>query len=381
MVVDMMRALVFLAPCFLVIAEIDEAKLGSQLKEEAQLLGEVKDEAADAFGGGTEKGKKVVRKCVMDGAEAVNDMIDSGVYLWAATQRCGKQGEGVKCEVDVATSAESINGMVNVVLRAAHQCNNVWTEVPKCGLAIGKMSKSAAGIAAASGAIYEKCPKLGEKSALPKQQILQANPFEDLPGEKWKHGRGATCMLDLKDTMVHIFKASRKIMRVKKACEEGTEQCAVNVLNLVSAFAGVGEFLMSAVGHCQHGWNITSDFECAAEVTGLLRRLGDVALAGKEMAEGCDFQKVFKSSDRKNFDLSFHPQANRLYDEEARDEPSSSSIGFATPVMAALLPLTAVVGFLVGARSRLGIALSSRSRHMNLIEVDEHATQADIMLA
>merc|ERR1712072_236571 len=120
-------------------------------------------------------------------------------------------------------------------------------------------------------------------------------------------------------------------------------------MTLASALAGVGEYVAAAIGNCQQG-PITSDAGCASEVTGLIRRFDDVAEAGKDVSDSCE-------AARKDYDLMLHPKslASRLY-EEGEDSightvpvaPSNS----ASPILAMLLPLTAVAGFFVGSRWR-----------------------------
>merc|ERR1719191_976065 len=101
-------------------------------------------------------------KCALNGARAVDDMLDSAVYIMASVVRCdksnGAEADAIRCALDVSSAIESVNGMVNVILKAVNSCGKLKTENHKCGLAVGVLTESYAGLAAAASGIVAKCP-------------------------------------------------------------------------------------------------------------------------------------------------------------------------------------------------------------------------------
>jgi len=362
----MMRALISLGACFVVLA-----KDGVGMFE-----GGFKMDDLD------EHDLQFIRPCVLDGVEATNELLDSAVFIWAATQRCGKVGQNLKCEIDIASAAEGLNSIINAVLRAVHQCNKLHSASPKCGLAIGKMTRAAAGIAATTGGIVERCPDaLRPRAKGEDGHSLGKSAFEDMTlhsitsNEGWTHGHphGATCLVDLKDTMNSIFKATRRLMTIKKQCDESPSACANNALTVASALAGVGEYVTAAIGHCQHG-PITGEFECASKITGLIRRFGDVASAGQAVSDHC--KAMTELEQRKEYDLSWHPKgsSSRLYGEGGDSAAPVASGGSLNLILVTLLPLFAVGGFLAGSRWRLQ-RVEERECGASLVETPSDANE------
>merc|ERR1719379_1190501 len=93
--------------------------------------------------------------CALNGARAVDDMLDSAVYIMASLARCDKAngGDDIRCALDISTAIESVNGMVNVILKAVNACGEINTSNKKCGLAVGVLTESWAGLSSASAGI------------------------------------------------------------------------------------------------------------------------------------------------------------------------------------------------------------------------------------
>merc|ERR1719230_1476196 len=102
-------------------------------------------------------------ECALNGARAVDDLLDSATYIWASVQRCKtpgptSHGNQILCSMDVASAIEAVNAMVNVILKGVEQCGNLEGEHEKCGLAVGVLTKTFAGVAASSSGVTAKCP-------------------------------------------------------------------------------------------------------------------------------------------------------------------------------------------------------------------------------
>merc|ERR1719482_414010 len=95
---------------------------------------------------------KDTAKCALNGAEAVDEMLDSALFIMASMLRCDKSTCAhcqIRCALDVSTAIESVNAMVNVILKAVDKCGDLNTEHADCGLAVGVLTRSFAGLAAA----------------------------------------------------------------------------------------------------------------------------------------------------------------------------------------------------------------------------------------
>jgi len=292
-----------------------------------------------------------VDKCALDGVDAVSDMIDTAVYTWASVERCTKAGEDVKCELDVTSAIHSLISMSNIIIKAFHQCHIVRTETPKCGLAAGKLVASAAGIAASAGGISDRCPEAFKPHAMSMGTGVSA--FQDKPNVNWHHGHGAICLLDLKDAMKSIIKATTRMMTVKKSCDKSERDCTNNALRIFASFAAIGEYLTGALGHCQQG-PISTSVDCGSSIADLLRQLDGVAVAGTSMAKHCTPENDADTS--------------RLFEEDFFDgdpQPGNQIVNIA---LAALLPLTAMVAFVGGSRTHR-LTVEERECELSFVEV------------
>merc|ERR1719331_3335329 len=199
--------------------------------------------------------------CSLDGARAVDDLLDAATYIWASTQRCKNPtagGDSILCTLDIAASIESVNAMVNVILKAVQKCGHLESESAQCGLAVGVLTRSFAGMSAAGSGIVAKCPNQWNKftpkqplvynvaetvtqdqqSALASAQLsAQAHQNQLLGTSIASFGQ---CVVDIKDLTKSLFKAMKRIMTIKQSCADGTAHCAHNTLKLVASLGAMG---------------------------------------------------------------------------------------------------------------------------------------------
>jgi hypothetical protein len=296
--------------------------------------------------------------CALDGARAVDDMLDAATYIWASTQRCNTttgntQSDTTLCTLDVSAAIESVNGMVNVILKAVQKCGHLESESAQCGLAVGVLTRSFAGLAAASSGIAAKCPtKLNnftpkkplvynvastvtqsQQSALASAQAAaQAHQNQLLGTQMASFGQ---CIVDIKDLTKSLFKGMKRIMTMKQSCADGTPHCAHNTLKLVASLGAMGQYLANAVGRCSPATvtnaNRITNSECAGEISHLVRHVSNVGRASVDLQQSCEIG------------------AERLYQIEHGEVENQSSNSM-TLVLAAFLPLTAVLSFVGGSR-------------------------------
>merc|ERR1719487_2903561 len=186
----------------------------------------------------------------------------------ASIVRCdksnGAEADAIRCSLDISSAIESVNGMVNVILKAVDACDKLKTENHKCGLAVGVLTEGYAGLAAASSGIVAKCPnKLNGFHSLETVGQAMANAGASAGhANNWGHGNaiatlpgqaagnsnfvnlqgGASlgqCIVNVKNTMKSLFKAIARIMTIKHNCKDpNSKDCAHNELKIMSGFIG-----------------------------------------------------------------------------------------------------------------------------------------------
>jgi len=279
--------------------------------------------------------------CALNGAEAVDELLDSAVYIMASMARCDKasgSSNDIACAMDVSSAIESVNGMVNVILKAVGNCGALKDDHYKCGLAVGVLTRSFAGMASASAGIAAKCPT-GKNPVV--ETIGGAMESASRYGgdnqkasdamEKMPKGFGV-CVINVKDTVKALFKAIKRIMTIKDNCVDASSlHCAHNTIKVVSSFMALGEYLAGAIGKCDA--NSHSNAICAQMALRLVRQVENVGRAGVAMTSDCNIGG-----------------AERLYLENADEASTPATSNMATIALGALLPLTALVAFVGGSR-------------------------------
>lgn len=277
--------------------------------------------------------------CAINGARAVDDMLDSATYIWASIQRCKKPGKGssgnqVLCAMDVSAAIEAVNAMVNVILKAVEGCGGLEGEHEKCGLAVGVLTRSFAGLAAGSAGVAAKCAyKLAFLVTDP-----GVNSGSSALASAAQTASFGQCLVDVKDIVKSLFKATKRILTVKENCDgEHERHCAHNALKIVAAFSGMGEYLSAAVGRCSPATDATKklreDAECGEETMKLTRHLHNVGRASVDLQKYCEEGE------------------ERLYQiEHGTVEMQGATNGSLTLFLAALLPISAVLSFVIGSR-------------------------------
>lgn len=299
--------------------------------------------------------------CVLNGGLAMNDMADAAVFTWAATERCGKAGEEAKCEIDAASAVESATGMVEIILKAAKECHSLHTKNPACGFAATSLTKSLAGLAAASGGIIQQCPNaIQQKEGLSMRDHL--THAQEASNRAWAHATGTTCLLDVKDSMRQLLKAVTKMIKAGKDCDDDKKDCSYDVLGVVAALGGMGRYLMGAVGHCSHKpLPAAFPLACAEQIDSLISHLTAVAAGGQEIHAKCTVPAGPAKPQVINEEIEVmvpvaagNSSTSALYDAEKKDKVHATPFEFASPMAITMvtiaLPLTAVLSFVLGAR-------------------------------
>jgi len=266
-------------------------------------------------------------QCAIDGVAAVDDLSDAAMFVWAASKRCGNPADSqVKCEIDITSAAQAATNMIATIVGAVADCGAITSDSAECAAAVTGLTGAAAGLAAASAEIVDACPN---SLNIPNAGADGTATLTDL-GE---------CIVDAKGAMSSLFSASKYLSQAAKCKKHGG--CSDTAINIVMALADMGANLAESVDDCtkfKGGSNEKAD--CASGVLGLVAALEQVALAGKQMKKGCK------------------EGASRLYQNQ--EVPTSSSS--LTLALAAFLPATAVLSFVVGRRTR--------SRHQQAPERD-----------
>jgi hypothetical protein len=251
--------------------------------------------------------------------------------------------------MDVSAAIEACNAMVNVILKAVEDCGGLEGEEPKCGLAVGVLTRAFAGLSAGSAGIKAKCVDHLD-FLVTKPGVNDGTNALNSAAQTASFGE---CLVDVKDTVKSLFKATKRILTVKENCDgEHERHCAHNALKIVAAFSGMGEYLANAVGRCsphtKANAKLRDEAQCTAQVMELVRHLHNVGRASVDLNKYCEVGE------------------QRLYQLEHGVEMQSTTSGSVSLFLAALLPFTAVLSFVGGSRFAKTRGLS----HESLVEVE-----------
>jgi len=284
--------------------------------------------------------------CALNGARAVDDLLDSSTYIWASIERCKKpngknQGNQLLCAMDVSAAIESVNAMINVILKAVEGCGQLGEgENVKCGLAAGVLTKTFAGVAAASAGVAAKCPSMFNNGK-PLTFLASGPNVNQGNGALASAAQQATfaqCFVDVPDVVKSLFKATNRLIHVKSACNGDSDRlCARNSLKVVAALSALGQYLAGAVGDCtaQTAANakLQDDAACSSAALELVRHLTRLGSAGSALQMECAGGE------------------QRLYAlEHGEDLEQGSNTNSMTFILGAFLPIAAVFGFVGGSR-------------------------------
>lgn len=286
--------------------------------------------------------------CALDSARAVDDIMDGVVYIFASIVRCDPNtGDKVRCTLDVSAAIESVNKMVNIIVKAVDQCGEITTANPECGIGIGELTRSLAGLTSASAGIVAKCPNaangghpmttVNDVMAAGAQAAAGANTAANTAkaaASGFSNSFGQ-CTLNVKDSVKSLFKAVKRAMVMGNGCAPGSAECAHNAIKLVDAFVGLAEYISGSVSNCASNVNDKVNAGCAQMSARLTHATGEVGVAATRLAAACQ-----------------PTPAARLYldsldNKKAAAAPATNSL---TMGLTALLPLTAVIAFAAGKR-------------------------------
>merc|ERR1719253_1540056 len=163
-----------------------------------------------------------------------------------------------------------MNGVIDVILQVIDDCADLDTENKKIGFAASELTQAVAKLASSSGKIAAACAPPPAKDpcepvAAPAPAPAPAPVSNDPCAVQRRLGvpcsvqsrrlgnmpvNTAMCVVDVKGIMKHLVKAINSLNVIKKKCKHGDEKCAHNILKVVIAFGGLGEYISGAIGHC-----------------------------------------------------------------------------------------------------------------------------------
>jgi len=294
---------------------------------------------------------KVDGTCFLNSADAVSDALDASVYIWAAYKRCGNAGHNIQCEIDIASAVQSVNAMANVIMKVVNKCKPLQEHNQVCGMKIGKLTSALAELTASSGRIAQNCP--GLKPLV----IPTANTKLEYP---------LRCAVDLKDSAKGIFSAVKKFQSARKTCEAKGPDCTVDSLDVASAISDLGSFVAGSVGQCKRATAQPANSEnamCAQGAADALAQAIQVASDAMQIKKAC----APPAPRAVPAPLIAHEQLievqvpqSRLYEKEGFMGMMGVSSSATNYFLGALLPLTAIVGFVGGRRYANRRATESR---------------------
>jgi len=219
-------------------------------------------------------------KCALDSSEAVSDLMDASLFMWAATKRCGAGSDSTHCLVDVSSAIKAVNSMGNVIVKVLDKCGSLHSEIKECGMAAGRVSEQAAAVVAAGGDLAAKCQPQASAVSL------------------GQYTAPIRCAVNLKDLGKDLLRGASAVVKTKDECvdnKEGAKECSVDALDVAASFTGVGNYLAGAVGECHamHKDNskpktpLQNEALCAQAALSFVSHASKMAALGLEIAKIC----------------------------------------------------------------------------------------------
>jgi hypothetical protein len=342
--------------------------------------------------------KQEVGTCVLNGGQAISDAADAGIYAWAAAQRCGKgSGNDIKCAADVMSAVESANMMINVIIEVVDQCEDIkHTHV---ALAASRMMAAFEGMGAATAQVIRQCDnQLAKDNGYVSDDTLLRNSVAASAGPPataevkagdflWQGGRSAECAIDMKNSLVQVFKAATAISAAKEKCGiDGDEKkCAYNSVGIIAALSGMARFIQESVGKCSPAgtkFHENYPMHCAAAISRSVQATTRFTAAAIELDDEINknspapapsppapqaqpvpkavmVQPVYQTADGKKNGTPFTVPP-RLYAQELIDaarvsrphDAPAAQLPFLNIGLAAMLPITAISAFAAGMKLR-----------------------------
>jgi hypothetical protein len=271
--------------------------------------------------------------CALDGAKAASEISDVIVYLWAATQRCntpkGNQ-RAPKCVVDIAAAIEAVNNMVMIIVKAVNDCTKLSTENYGCGMAVGGLTGTSAGLAKAGAEILHYCPQTG----FPTSQEPTPEGIDE--GGLTTVGK---CVVNVKAATEGLFKATLEASKIHGSCEGNSVQCSRDALHLVAAVGDMGASIGAGITHCEaaSGRPGNAAAACGAAIIEAVAAITKVT----DAAVGIHQQCIVTQS--------------RLFELDDAEEQSKNRL-MPTLAVAAMVPVLLAVGFVAGSQFRSSAA-------------------------
>jgi hypothetical protein len=286
--------------------------------------------------------------CILDGAEAGDELMDSALYTWAAIERCEKASQdAMECEIDAASAMKSITGMMDTIIKSIDKCGVLDTVNRKCGESSTDLVKASAGLAASAGEVYVHCAEKTDRrlqSPCGTVAPAAAEPAKSSTPDIFNHPlKLMKCLVNVKDSMKYVMKTINDISKMKKECDEGAGECVENAEKLVLALSGLGQVVTGIIGHCKPEVKLG---KCAHAVASLTNDLVEIAEAGKTMSVQCEAPNGGKGPKVVVVPVAPAP-APRLYAQGQSGNTVSSGIS-SNLVLVAFLPITAIVSFVGG---------------------------------
>jgi hypothetical protein len=227
--------------------------------------------------------------------------------------------------------------MINIIVGAVNKCGDVDTANAACGQAVGGLTSAAAGLTAGSAGVGSWVADKAEGG----------NAVVD--GSVTKLGK---CVMDTKGAANGLFQAAASIQAAQKGCGEGAKEdaCAVDALQVVSVMSGLGSAIAHSVSHCSHAGN--ADAVMSGDILDLISALDAVASAGIKVSQACAVSDA------------------RLFEIES-GKASATANNSLSLFLAALLPVAAVLSFVLGRRMGRKSPATRDIEEMSIIQLGD----------
>lgn len=219
----------------------------------------------------------------------------------------------------MTAALESVIKMVSIITEAVSSCaGDIDSINAQCGQAAGQLASATAGLTSGAGSLTH--------------WIQKKSGGGDAVVDKTTTNVGK-CVVDVKNLATDIFQAAAGIKAATAGCKNDKgEKCAAHALGVISVLSNLGSAVAHSIAHCPASGNATA--EMSGDMIDFVNDLDNVARAGIAIDEKCSVSD------------------ERLFSIENSNVASSNMPAVNNLIIAAMVPLAAVAGFVGGRRQK-----------------------------
>jgi hypothetical protein len=275
--------------------------------------------SAQAYTPAAPKGPNDLPGCIMANTNAINDMVDSALYIYASTKACTKTETTNACVADIASVVNSVVGVGEFVVKVFKTCGEIATSNYDCGIAGTALTGNLAAVTSASAWAAGDCKK--------------TDSMAPGKGGAYDYADMDVCTVNVGAAMAGLQGAITSMMTVQAKCDTGNGgKCFSGVLDIIAAVGNLAVFLENVVTDCSQDDMYVIN-ACSTDIAAILSGLAATASTSITIKEKCT------------------PASTRLYQEsDAPAIATNNGANLMTGMLVIFLPITGLASYYGGSR-------------------------------